>query len=256
MRGSYDYGILGVGELGAAIVTGLCQDAVAAPSILLSPRSAARATALAKRYPSVAVAPDNQALADRCAVVVLSVRPADATEVLGQLTFRAGQAVISVLAGVAHAELARLVAPAADITRAVPLPQVARRALVTPVYPDTAAAQALFSPLGGVLPVTEVSQFEAMSAATATVAAHVRYLAEISRWLSDQGVAPDQASRYVRSVFGAAGQDLAARDEDFGQLTRAFATPGGLNERFSALLAADGVFDSVRRSIDDIYGSL
>jgi pyrroline-5-carboxylate reductase len=189
MRDSYDYGILGVGELGAAIVTGLCQDAVAAPGILLSPRSAARAADLGARYPSVVVAPDNQALADRCAVVVLSVRPADAAEVLGKLTFRAGQ-------------------------------------------------------------------FEAMSAATATVAAHVRYLAEISRWLSDQGVDPDQASRYVRSVFGAAGQDLAARDEDFGQVTRAFATPGGLNERFSALLAADGVFDSVRRSIEEIYGSL
>jgi pyrroline-5-carboxylate reductase len=256
MHGSYDYGILGIGELGAAIVTGLCEGTDAAPGILLSPRSAARAAALAARYPSVTVAPDNQALADRCAVVVLSVRPADAGEVLGQLTFRAGQAVISVLAGVNHAELAPLVAPATDIARAVPLPQVARRALITPVYPDTAAARALFSQLGGVLPVTEISQFEAMSAATATLAAHVRYLAEISRWLSDQGVDPDQASRYVRSVFAAAGQDLAARNEDFDQLTRAFATPGGLNERFAAMLAADGVFDSVRRSIEEIYGSL
>ena len=256
MRDSYDYGILGVGELGAAIVTGLCQDTDAAPGILLSPRSPARAAALAARYPTVAVAPDNQVLADRCAVVVLSVRPADRDAVLRPLRFRAGQAVISVLAGVPHAELARLVAPASDIARAVPLPQVARRALVTPVYPQTAAAQALFSRLGGVLPVAEAGEFEAMSAATATIAAHVRYLAEISRWLSGQGVAPEQASRFVRSVFAAVGQDLAARDEDFDQLTRAVATPGGLNERFSALLAGDGVFDAVRHSLETIYQGL
>ena len=102
MRDSYDYGILGVGELGAAIVTGLCQGTDAAPGILLSPRSAARTALLAARYPSVSVAPDNQALADRCAVVVLSVRPADAAEVLGKLTFRAGQAVIGDPERVAH----------------------------------------------------------------------------------------------------------------------------------------------------------
>jgi pyrroline-5-carboxylate reductase len=96
MRDSYDYGILGVGELGAAIAAGLCQGPDAAPSILLSPRNAARAATLAARYPTVAVAPDNQALADRCAVVVLSVRPADRDAVLGPLSFRADQAVISV----------------------------------------------------------------------------------------------------------------------------------------------------------------
>ena len=42
MLDRYDYGILGVGEIGAAIVTGLCQGADDAPRILLSPRNAER----------------------------------------------------------------------------------------------------------------------------------------------------------------------------------------------------------------------
>jgi pyrroline-5-carboxylate reductase len=72
MLDRYDYGILGVGEIGAAIVTGLCADVDDAPRILLSPRNARRSADLAARYPSVSVAPDNQSVASRSAVVVLS----------------------------------------------------------------------------------------------------------------------------------------------------------------------------------------
>ncbi len=72
------YGILGVGAIGEAIVTGLCEDASDAPAILLSPRNALRAEALAERFPSVAVAPSNQSLVDGVAVVVASVRARDA----------------------------------------------------------------------------------------------------------------------------------------------------------------------------------
>jgi pyrroline-5-carboxylate reductase len=80
------------------------------------------------------------------------------------------------------------------------LPPVARRAGITPVLPGTAAARGLFSRLGGVSVVEEPGAFDAMSAASGTVAAHLRYVATVSAWLSDQGVAPDQAARYVRSI--------------------------------------------------------
>jgi pyrroline-5-carboxylate reductase len=47
----------------------------------------------------VAIAPDNQAVADACDVVVVSIRPQQAREVLAPLKFRAGQTVLSVMAG-------------------------------------------------------------------------------------------------------------------------------------------------------------
>ena len=166
MPDRYDYGIIGVGEIGAAIVTGLCEGVDDAPRILFSPRNAERAAALAARYPSVAVAPDNQSVASRCATVVLSIRPKDSRAILTGLTFRPDQAVISVLAGVPNEELEPLVAPARDIARAIPLPPVGRRAGVTPVHPGTTAARALFGRLGGASEVDDAAAFEAMSAAT------------------------------------------------------------------------------------------
>ena len=85
---------------------------------------------------------------------------------------------------------------------------------------------------------------------------YLRYLAAISGWLSDQGVAPEQAARYVRSIFANVGEDLADGRGDLDELASAHATPGGINERFSAMLDEAGVFATVSRSLQVIYDRL
>jgi pyrroline-5-carboxylate reductase len=91
-------GIVGVGAIGEAIVTGLCEGADADGSVHLSPRGTERVRRLAARYPSVQVGDTNQAVVERADVVLVCVRPQDAPPVLSELDFRAGQAVISVVA--------------------------------------------------------------------------------------------------------------------------------------------------------------
>src|SRR5918997_1806918 len=93
-----DYGVLGVGAIAEAIVTGACS-ADQPPTMLLSPRNAARAAALSERFSSVGVGADNQAVIDRSSVAILAVRPQDAEAVLEEVTFREGQRVISLMAG-------------------------------------------------------------------------------------------------------------------------------------------------------------
>src|SRR3954449_6989673 len=93
------YGVLGVGALGAAIVTGLCEDASDPPRVLLSPRNAEIATSLAERFASVTVAADNQAVVDGAELVLVCVRPQVAHEVLAALSFPADRVVVSAVAG-------------------------------------------------------------------------------------------------------------------------------------------------------------
>jgi pyrroline-5-carboxylate reductase len=250
------YGVLGVGEIAQAMVTGLCDGVDDPPRILLSPRNADRAAALASRFPSVVVASDNQSLIDGCSMLVLSLRPRDARVALGELRFRPDHTIVSVMAGVSLDELAALVAPAQELTRAIPLPPVARRTGVTPIHPDAPAVHALFDRLGGASPVADVAAFEAMSAATATIAAHLRYLATISSWLSEHGVATDQASRYVSSIFAGLGDTLRDGTADLERLARTHATPGGINERLAAMLEEAGVFELVGRSLQAVYEDL
>ena len=247
------YGVLGVGAIGAAIVTGLCENVDDAPQVLLSPRNAGIAAGLTQRFATVDVAADNQAVVDGATVVILCVRPQVAATVLAELRFPADRVVISAMAGVPVTTLQRLVAPATDVARVIPLPSVARRDGITPVHPPNAAATALFDRLGETAELADVKAFEAFSASTATIAAHFAYLNTIAAWLESQEIPAPAATRYVASMF--AGLAEATRSgERFEQLAREHATPGGINEQFLNELEQGETFERVsfglRRVLD------
>jgi pyrroline-5-carboxylate reductase len=248
-----DLGIVGVGAIAEAIVTGLCEGHDAPVSIHLSPRSAGRANRLAARYRSVQVVDGNQAVVERADVVLLCVRPQDARAALSDVAFRAPQAVISVMAGIQIDALRRLVAPAEALVRAIPLPAVARRAGLTAIYPRHELARAIFEPLGGVIAVDDERALDALSASTATIAAHLAYLDAISRWLGDRGIPQADATRYVAAVFGALSGTLrGSQPIDFGTLADEYATAGGINEQFLTALRRAGTFEIVDRALDDV----
>ncbi len=242
------YGVIGVGALATALVTGLCAED--APEIVLSPRNATRATALAARFGSVRVATDNQAVLDAVDVVLLCVRPQDAEAVLGPLRFHPEQVVISAMAGV---QVDPLVAPAGRVTRVTPLPSVAERAGITPIHPPEPTARALFERLGEAIEIEELDTFEAFSAVTATIAAHFAYLDAIAGWLSARDVAPDAATRYVAAAFAGLTVDSG---EPFSALAADHATRGGINEQFREALERAGVFDDVRGGLDEVLARL
>lgn len=250
-------GVVGVGAIAEAMVTGLCDGDSAPTSVHLSPRSAARSSRLAARYPSVQVADSNQAVVDRADVVLLCVRPQDASAALSDLAFRAQQAIISVIAGISIDALRLLVAPAEVIVRAIPLPAVARRRGLTAIHPAHQVAGAIFALLGGVIAVDDEHRLDALSASTATIAAHLAYLDTISRWLADRGIPEADATRYVAAVFGALSEPLLGpQPNDFGAMADEYATAGGINDRFLAALRRSGTFTIVDRALDDIADQL
>jgi pyrroline-5-carboxylate reductase len=249
------YGVLGVGAIGAAIVTGLCENVDDPPEVLLSPRNAEIAASLAQRLATVDVAADNQAVVDGARVVIVCLRPQVAQTVLAELRFPADRVVISAMAGVPVKALQRLVAPATDVARAIPLPSVARRDGITPIHPPNAAAATLFDRLGETVELSDVKAFDAFSASTATIAAHFGYLNAIAAWLESQEIPGPAATRYVASIF--AGLAEATRSgESFEQLAREHATAGGINEQFLAWLEQGGTFEHVSAGLQRVLDRL
>jgi pyrroline-5-carboxylate reductase len=247
--------VLGVGAIGAAIVTGLCEDVDEAPRVLLSPRNVEIAGGLAESFASVDVAPDNRAVVDGAPVVIVCVRPQVAQTVLAELRFPADRVVISAMAGVPVNSLQRLVAPATDVARVIPLPSVARREGITPVHPPNAAATELFDRLGETVELADAQAFDAFSASTATIAAHFGYLNAIAAWLESQEIPGPAATRYVASIF--AGLAEATRSgESFEQLAREHATAGGINEQFLAWLEQGGTFEHVSAGLQRVLDRL
>jgi pyrroline-5-carboxylate reductase len=246
-------GIVGVGAIAEAIVTGLCEGEDSPPSIRLSPRSAERASRLADRYASVRVADSNQAVLERADIVLLCVRPPDASAMLSDLAFRAEQAVISVMAGIPIAALRPQVAPADLIVRTIPLPAVAGRRGLTAIHPPNEVARGIFEPLGGVIALDDERAFDSLSASSATIAAYLAYLDTISRWLVDRGIPEADATRYVAAIFGSLSETLVGNEPiDFSALADEVATAGGLNEQFLAALRSAGTFDAVEAALDDV----
>jgi pyrroline-5-carboxylate reductase len=248
-----DLGIVGVGAIAEAIIIGLCEGEDTPTSIYLSPRSAVRARRLAARYLSVHVADTNQTVVKRADAVLLCVRPQDAPAALSDLAFRPQQAVISVIAGVPLDALRRLVRPAEVLVRAIPLPAVARRAGLTAIHPPQEVARAMFDPLGGVIAVDDERALDALSASTATIAAHLAYLDTISRWLAGRGIPQTEATRYIAAVFGGLSGTLrGSQPDEFSTVVDEYATAGGINEQFLMALRRAGIFDIVDRALNDV----
>jgi pyrroline-5-carboxylate reductase len=250
-------GFVGVGAIAEAIITGLCEGGDTPRPLHLSPRSAARAGRLAARYPGVQVADSNQTVVARADIVLLCVRPEDAPTAFPDLTFRAEQTVISVMAGIRSDALRPLVAPAEDVVRAIPLPAVASRSGLTAIHPPHELARSIFDRLGDVIAVEDERAFDALSASTATIAAHLAYLDTISGWLADRGLPATDATRYVAEVFRGVSATLPGVEENgFGTLSDEYATAGGLNEQFLTALRGAGTFELVDRTLDDVADRL
>jgi pyrroline-5-carboxylate reductase len=247
-------GVLGVGAIATAMVTGL-SEGDHPPDILLSPRNAQLAAKLAASYPNARVAGSNQAVVDQSDVVLLCVRPSDAPQVVAELRFR-NQSVISVMAGVPLKALRELVAPVQHIVRAIPLPSVARLRGVTPLYPAADFSRELFHRLGRVIEVADETAFDLFSASTATIAAHFLYLNRISTWLAARGIAQREAQAYVGAMFAEIASSLHGSELDFETLMREHATPGGINELFCRVIGEEGVWEAVDKGLDRVQRRL
>lgn len=224
-------GIIGVGEIGRAIVTGLHQGGGAAPRVFLSPRGARTAAELSARYEGVEVCADNREVADRAEIVILAMRREHRHEALAGVRVGGEKVVVNLMAGVGNDDLRRVLGTDAPLVRAIPLPTVRERRCVTVVYPSHPEVDSFFDRLGGALPVADEAAFDVLSALTGTLTTHYAYLATLASWAADHGIAPGDADRYVRGLFQGVGRSLADETRSLDRLAADHETPNGNNER-------------------------
>ncbi len=247
-------GFIGTGALTSAIVVGLKSVPDNSVSVVLSPRNEKVAADLASRYPDVRVAGDNQAVLDDCDTVMLAVRPQIAHDVLPALRFRRDHHVVSLIATLSREEVAALVAPVEHVTKALPMPMVARREGPTIVLPPDPVVAELFGRLGKVIEVEDAGEFNALGVATATFASYFKYLDTIHGWLEGHGVVDSRARDYVAGLFKAlAHAPETAPHASFMELAEEYATRGGINEQVLRELTDRNLFDVFAESLDGVH---
>lgn len=248
-------GFVGTGTIVAAIIDGLEEVRGKDCSILVSPRSEEISQALAARYPNVKRAASNAAVVEGSDVVFLGMRPNQLDEVVAGLPFRAGQTIVSLLAGIACASIGERVVPATRILRCIPLPTI--RLLKGPValYPPDPQVEALLSGLGELIVVDKESDLFAMSNASAMMSSHYETQNAVIAWMRSRGMPQDAAEHYVRALYSglaAVALDAYAHGESVDPAHHE--TKGGLNERGRRYLREAGWFDEIGRALDVIEG--
>ncbi|GAA3262432.1 NAD(P)-binding domain-containing protein [Nonomuraea helvata] len=249
-------GIIGVGEIGRAIVTGLCDGADPSPAVFLSPRGARTAAELSERFEGVQVCADNQEVVDRSEVVIIAVRRLDRHEALAGLRVDGDRVVVNVMSGVGDDDLRRTLATDAPLVRAIPLPAVRERRSVTVTYPSHPVVDALFERLGGSHPVADEAAFNVFSALTGTLTTHYRYLATLTSWAIGHGIASDEADRYVRSLFQGVGRALGDETRSLHRLAADHETPNGNNERIRTTWFTAANSEALGKALDDLLADL
>lgn len=250
-------GFIGVGTITDAVVTGLCEAEIPGLSILLSPRSVDRSRRLSERYDAVEVAADNQQVLDHAEVVFLAVRPQDAGEVLGALSFRPDLKIVSFIATISSGEIERQVSPSTFLGRVAPVPPVARRTGPIAMCPPNPGLAGFLDPLGTVIEVSDEAQLDAFFSVSALMAPYFELLESVSSWLRTRGVDPVDADRYTGSLFrGIAEISTQPKGEGFADLVQEHATRAGINEQLRRELIATGFYDRIRAGLDLIQARM
>lgn len=247
-------GFIGTGTITSAMVRGLKGSTLTDWRVVVSPRGAATARALAT-LPGVSIAADNQAVVDGAEIIVLAIRPQQAEAALRGLTIPADRRVLSLIAGLPIATI-RAWTGAATVVRAVPLPFVERRADATPVHPPEPWALALFDALGRALPVEDIALFDVYAAASALMGSYFGLVETALTWTTSQGLPEVEARAYLATLFANLGQVLADSPEHPATLRRDHSTPGGMNEKvWAGFAAAEGPL-ALTRALDSVLARI
>lgn len=244
-------GIIGVGHLAGFLVAGAKK---ANPDIdfILSPRNAETSSELATKY-NLEVASCNQDVVDRSQLVIVSVLPKLACDVLRDLEFRKSQTVLSVMAGVRCDDLKGYVAPAAVATAM--LPGLANAIGIGPsiLYPENQGCREFLETLGPVHGFADWSSYEVASVFGGFSGATFSFFEQIMQWFISKGIAPETARNLVAQTVRGNAQAILESEDPMAQILDGIATKGGISELAISTLSSRGADKAWGHALDEVF---
>ncbi|WP_434051204.1 MAG: NAD(P)-binding domain-containing protein [Roseibium sp.] len=234
-------GVLGCGAIACAVVHGIAGDG---HRITVSERSASRARQLANTYENVIIA-DNQGVIDASDVIILGLMAEVASEVLAKLDFRAGQKVISLMAGATLEQADALVQPAYAVALVMPFPGIALGGSPVMMQGDAELVQELFGSRNSIFVLENPDEMAAYLCAQAVLSPVVRMVSDAADWLGDRVSDKEQGETFLRELVASNLANSACKP-----LIEALNTPGGYNQRLRLHMEASGVGETLKAGLN------
>jgi len=245
-------GFIGTGHIAAPMARALARDG---HSVVVSERNEAIAAELSAAFETITARP-NQDVVDASDTVFLCLRPHLAENVVAGLRFRPGQRVVSVMAGIAVADLARWCAPASDISIMIPLGFLEKGGCPLAVYPTGDTVAPLFGAKNPVVAVASEAALNSHFAICALVPGVLALLETGACWLAEKGGDSDDAALYTTQLVAGF---LSAMGKEAGCLRaekEALATPGTLSLMMVEGLSDGGAKAALTDTLDTIDARL
>jgi len=225
-------GFLGTGTISAAVVRGICRAPEIHAGIKVSPRNPHMARQLAADFSQVTVAENNQQVIDSSDYVFIALRRQIVAEELDKLDFSQVKAIVSLVPTISREQIAGYCKQdISKVYRAVPLPFIEKHQSTTPIFPHEPTLHEVFTRTGGVIVAETEKQFDLFMLGGSSMGIYFQFSGLCARWLIEQGLPREQATRYISNLFfSLAQQSVSQSNPDFKALQDEYSTQGGTNE--------------------------
>lgn len=234
-------GVLGTGVIASAVVRGIADDG---HQITVSRRSAARSKALARDHAAVSVA-DNQGVVDQSDVIFLGLMAEQAGDILGALSFRPEQRVISFMAGASLEEVEQLVVPARAVAIMMPFPGIATGGSPILMQGDPTLIREIFGARNTVFALGDSAEMQAYLCAQAVLSPVAAMVGAAADWLGARVEDRGEGEAFLRALVASS---LAGAE--CGDLIETLNTPGGYNQRLRHHMEDSGMGAALFKGMD------
>lgn len=229
-------GIIGCGNMGRAILSGLLAKKIVQPSqVFVFDRYPEKLRDFKKGF-RVCTASSNKELVESCGTVVLAFKPQDLESVAEEIkgSFRSGQIVLSILAGTPIAKLKRNFGAKPVFVRAMPnLPAQIGEGITTVASSDQRAiekAKLILSGCGQVVALAE-KHFDVVTAVSGSGPAYFFFMMEhLSEYARKNGIPLEMANLLAVATVHGAGRLAFIGRHDPKTLRASVTSKGGTTE--------------------------
>ena len=247
------FGLIGVGRMGEAIAQAVLRFHPTLEALHLSKRSPQRVARLTAQDPRVRPLEPDRILAD-CDVVILALGRDVARDLLPDLSFQPRHHILSVMAEIPLSELRSLTGgQPQSFSRVLTLPSVADGGQSLPLFPASAAAEAVFGGANRLLPAASETQLLAYWATTGLLSTTMLLGQSAADWLRGQGVENAAAEAYAKALYA---EVLGLLGGGFAEGMHHVSTPGGLNVQMLGRIKETGMSEALANGLDEINARL
>lgn len=251
---------IGCGNMARSLIGGLIADGFPAAAIRASDPDAAQRESLG-RHCGVAVFADNTEAVEGATVIVAAVKPQVMRQVLSGLAgHRALQQafIVSIAAGIRHADLQRWLGGATPVVRAMPNTPALLGCGISGLWANKQvsasqreSAESIMRAVGAVIWLEDESQLDAVTAVSGSGPAYFfLFMEAIADAARELGLSEATARLLtVETALGAARMALET-DEDLATLRRHVTSPGGTTAAALEVLDNPQLRELLRRAIE------